>query len=46
MYTILVVNVKGGGQGCLYEHDGKRPVVHDSEYVAPNTVVCRDVHNG
>jgi gamma-carbonic anhydrase len=30
----------------LFEHDGKRPVIADSAYVAPNAVVCGDVRIG
>jgi gamma-carbonic anhydrase len=30
----------------LLEHDGKRPVIADSAYVAPNAVVCGDVRIG
>jgi gamma-carbonic anhydrase len=30
----------------LIEHDGKRPTVHESAYVAPTAVVCGDVTVG
>jgi carbonic anhydrase/acetyltransferase-like protein (isoleucine patch superfamily) len=30
----------------LIEHDGKRPTVHESAYVAPTAVVCGDVTIG
>jgi gamma-carbonic anhydrase len=30
----------------LIEHDGKRPRVHDSAYVAPTAVLCGDVRVG
>jgi gamma-carbonic anhydrase len=30
----------------LIEHDGKRPQVHDSAYVAPTAVLCGDVRVG
>jgi carbonic anhydrase/acetyltransferase-like protein (isoleucine patch superfamily) len=30
----------------LVEHDGKRPSVHESAYVAPTAVVCGDVRVG
>jgi gamma-carbonic anhydrase len=30
----------------LVEHRGKRPVVHESAWVAPTAVVCGDVHVG
>ena len=30
----------------LIEHEGKRPSVHESAYVAPTAVVCGDVRSG
>jgi carbonic anhydrase/acetyltransferase-like protein (isoleucine patch superfamily) len=30
----------------LLEHDGKRPRIHESAYVAPTAVVCGDVTIG